>query len=586
MGKQNPHKKIKNGKRFMFIFIIISTIFLLIVVRLGYVMIKMGPKYKAIAEQQQRSEVKVNAKRGRILDRNGNELAVSSDAYQIDLDLKTLRETLKDKKMTFDDLASELASILGMKSSDVLKIMNTTLPNGLPASSAILKRQVEKSQADKVKALNVRGIILSSDTKRYYTNNNFLSNILGQVNLNGEGISGVELSYNKELAGTPGEDIYEKDTKGNQLPYGDSDYVKPVDGKDVALTIDEVIQTYVEDVAQKALTSNNAKSVSIVVMNPNNGEILGMTSKPYFNSNDNTLSKDRNVEDTFEPGSIFKVITAADALENNIGVNDGYTCNGSLKIGNSVIHCWNWDGHGYETFGDIIKNSCNVGFMELGQKIGKDKLVDFSKKVGIGQKTGIDLPGESAGILRDASKMNTVDLATMAFGQGVAVTQVQYMAAFNSIANGGTWVRPHIMKSIGHTDDNNKLVEDSKFSNYGKKNVYDSKLASTLRQYLEKVVTEGVGHNAYVDGLDIAGKTGTAQVADPKTGGYATGKYISSFAGMAPASSPKITVLISINDPSNGSYYASDTAAPFAKELFSEIFNYMSIKGEQNLLGN
>ncbi len=547
-------------------------------------MIKMGPKYKVIAEQQQRSEVKINAKRGRILDRNGNELAVNSDAYQIDLDLKTLRETLKDKKMTFSDLANELAPILGMKSDDVLKAMNTTLPNGLPTSSVVLKRQVEKSQADKVKALKIRGIILSPDTKRYYTNNDFLSSILGQVNLNGQGTSGVELSYDKELSGTPGESTYEKDTKGNQLPYGDSDYVKPVDGKDVVLTIDEVVQTYVEDTAKKALTSNNAKSVSIVVMNPNNGEILGMTSKPDFNPKDNTLYKDRNVEDTFEPGSIFKVITSACALENNIGVDDGYVCNGSLKIGNTTIHCWDWNGHGYETFGDIIKHSCNVGFMELGSKIGKDKLVDFSKKLGIGQRTGIDLPGESAGILRDPSKMNSVDLATMAFGQGVAVTQVQFMAAFNSIANSGTWIRPHIMKSIGHADDNNKLVEDRKFNDYGKRKVYDPKIAATLRQYLEKVVTEGVGKNAYVDGLDVAGKTGTAQVADSETGRYVEGKYISSFVGMAPASNPKITVLISIDSPSNGSYYASDTAAPFAKELFSEVFNYMSIKGEQNLL--
>ncbi|AYD41440.1 stage V sporulation protein D [Clostridium fermenticellae] len=576
----------KPKKRFLHIFIIISIVFLLIIARLGYIMIRMGPKYKAIAEQQQRSEVKINAKRGKILDRNGDELAVNSDAYQIDLDLKTLRETLKDEKMTFNDLSNKLAPILGMQPKDVLKIMNTTLTNGLPASSAVLKRQVDKSQADKVKALNVRGIILSADTKRYYTNDDFLSSVLGRVNLNGDGISGVELAYNKELAGTPGESTYEKDTKGNQLPYENADYVKPINGKDVVLTIDEVIQTYVEDIAQKALTSNNAEAVNVIVMNPGNGEILGMTSKPDINSKDNTLYKVRNVEDSFEPGSIFKVITSACALENNVGINDGYVCNGSLKIGNSVIHCWNWNGHGYESFGDIIKNSCNVGFMELGQKIGKDKLVDFSKKMGIGQKTGIDLPGESAGILRDVSKMNTVDLATMAFGQGVAVTQVQYMAAFNSIANGGTWVRPHIMKSIDHSDYNNKLIQDSKFNNYGKRNVYNSNLAANLRQYLEKVVTEGVGKNAYVDGLDIAGKTGTAQVANPENGGYTEGKYISSFVGMAPASNPKVTVLISIDSPSNGSYYASDTAAPFAKELFSEIFNYISIKGEQQVLQN
>lgn len=583
-------------RRIIGILILICTLFLALVGRLFYLMAVVSPKYKAIAEEQQKSELQINAKRGRILDRNENELAVSMDVYRIDLDLKSIRQTLTNNTMTSDDLANKLASILNMKPDGVNKILNTTLPNGLPASSAVLKRQVEKSQIDKIKALNIRGIIVSADTKRYYTNGNFLSSVLGYVNSDGNGVSGIELSYNKELSGTSGNMIYEKDVYNNPLPYENPEYVQPIDGKDVVLTIDETIQDYVEKAAQEALEDNKAKAVNIIVMNPKNGEILAMTSKPSLDLNNPSnissnskdvqkLWKNASVQDNFEPGSIFKVITAASALENNIGLEDTYIDDGSIKIGNIVIHCWNLDGHGKQNFVDIIKNSCNVGFVQLGLNLGKDKLIVFAQKMGFGEKTGIDLPGESSGILRNPSKTNDVDLATLAFGQGVGVTQVQYIAAFNAIANGGTWVRPHVMKDIVHFDDKNKMIVDKSYSDYGKKNVFDANLASTLRQNLIKVVTEGVAQNAFLQGLDIAGKTGTAQVADPTTGKYAPGKYMSSFAGMAPAGNPKITLLVSVDEPEGSNYYAGEVSAPVARELFEQIFNYISIKGEVNVLG-
>lgn len=584
-------KKPKLKDRFLIVAFMISLTFFLIVIRLGYIMIGMGPKYKALADDQQKSEIKINPKRGSILDRNGNELAVSAGVYEIDLDLKTLRQTLNSENLSANGLADKLAAILNMKPEQITKIFNSTLKNGLPASSAILKRQVEKAEVDKVKSLNVRGIVISSDTKRFYPNGNFLSSVLGTLNAEGTGVSGVELAYNKEMLGIPGKSSYEKDVKSNQLPYEDSQYVKPVDGKNVVLSIDETIQEYAETAAEKALKDNKAKSVSVIVMNPKNGEILAMTSKPDFDPNNpydsSKTSKDmaalwqnRSVQNTFEPGSIFKVITAACAIENNIGINDAYICNGSTKVNNVPINCWDLNGHGKESFGDIIKNSCNVGFVELGSKLGKDKLIPFVRNMGFGQKTGIDLPGEAAGILRDESKINNVDLATIAFGQGLGVTQVQYMAAFNAIANGGTWIRPHIMKQITHTDENNKTIIDREYSNFGKKTIYNESEAATLRQYLIKVVTEGVGQKAFVKDLDIAGKTGTAQIADPKTGKYATGKYMSSFAGMAPSADPKITLLVSVEEPDASNYYASEVAAPVAKDLFTEIFNYMAMKGD------
>ncbi|WML34033.1 stage V sporulation protein D [Clostridium sp. OS1-26] len=582
--------------RFIVVLIFICTVFLALVGRLFYVMVAISPKYKAIADEQQKSEIQINAKRGRILDRNANELAISVDVYRIDLDLKTIRQTLENNTMTSDELANKLAPILNMKQEGIAKILNSTLPSGLPASSAVLKREVDKSEVDKIKALNIRGIIVSPDTKRYYINGNFLSNVLGYVNSDGKGVSGVESSYNKELSGTSGNIIYEKDVKNNPLPYDNPEYVQPIDGKDVVLTVDETIQDYVEKAAQKALENNKARAVNIIVMNPKNGEILAMASKPSLDINNPSnissnskdvqkLWKNASVQDNFEPGSIFKVITAASALESDTGLNDTYIDNGSIKIGNTVIHCWNLDGHGKQNFVDIIKNSCNVGFVELGLKLGKEKLISFAQKMGFGKKTGIDLPGESSGVLRNANKTNDVDLATLAFGQGVAVTQVQYMAAFSAVANGGTWIRPHVMKDIVHFDDNNKMFIDKKYSDYGKRNVFDANLSSTLRQDLVKVVTEGVGQNAFVQGLDIAGKTGTAQVADAETGKYAPGKYMSSFAGMAPAENPKITLLVSVDQPDGSNYYAGEVSAPVARDLFSQIFNYIAIKGEENVLG-
>ncbi|GLC30801.1 stage V sporulation protein D [Clostridium omnivorum] len=599
MGKKKLTKKSAKKFKAISVCLVISCFFIGLFLRIGYLMLFKSSEYKAIAAEQQTSEIKINARRGKILDTNGMELAVSADVYRIDLDLNTLRDTLKsnEKKqkspMTMDELAPQLAQILNMKTEDVSKILNSTLKSGLPAGSAILKRRVEKPEIDKIKALKLRGIIISSDTKRFYPNDNFLSQVIGHTNVDGVGLSGVELYYNKDLTGIAGRKIYETDSKSNQLPYEESMYTKPVDGKNVVLTIDSTIQNYAEKVAQKALTDNKAKAVSIMVMDPNNGEILAMTSKPDYNLNDPSpagkssaeilnLWKNNSVQNTFEPGSIFKVITAATAIETGIGINDKYVCNGSLQVakGTNPIRCWEPAGHGTETFAQILDNSCNVGFMELGAKLGKQNLVDFTKKMGFGQKTGIDLPGEASGIVLSPDKIGPVELATFAFGQSISVTQVQYMAAFNAIANGGTWIRPHIMKEISYTDENNNNKVERKFTDFGKKTVVDKSLTDQLKLNLEEVVTKGVGLPAYIPGYRIGGKTGTAQKVNVENGTYAAGKYISSFAGMAPVDNPKISMVITVDEPDESKYYAGQTAAPAAKDLFDEIFNYLIVQGK------
>lgn len=576
-------------KRMLFSFFLLFVIFFCLVGRLSYLMIYKSSYLKKIAVGQWTSKVVIDAKRGKILDRNGKELAVSGDVYRVDLDMNTLRDTMKEKGLNEETVANELGRALNMESTQVLKILKTTLPGGLPLASAKLTRRIEKDAADRVRALNLEGVLISEDTKRYYPNNNFLAQVLGHTNSDGEGLTGVELQYNKELSGTPGVMITETDKKSKEQPYTISEYTKPIDGKDVVLTIDEQIQSFCEKAAVQAITVNKAKAATIIAMDPKTGEILGLANKPDYNPNDPWIKgmsydelqkswRNRAVSDTFEPGSIFKVFTAAASLsEGLVKEDDRFVCNGSITVGKRVIHCWKRTGHGVENFVDIIKNSCNVGFAELGRRLGAEKLISYVRKFGFGQKTGVDLPGEAKGIVKNAANVTEVDLATISFGQTNTVSPIQYLAAFNSVANNGVWLRPHILKDIAYYDTNtSKEIYDKTYNNLGEKRIIDENVAKQLRGYLEKVISEGGGKKAYIEGYHIAGKTGTAQKV---IGGvYAPQKYISSFAGMAPAEDPRITILVSIDEPDPSNYYAGQIATPIAKQLFNDIFNYMNIK--------
>lgn len=581
------NRKFIAKRRLLVVFIILAITFFGITGRMGYIMIVKGQIYRTSALKQWTSEIKVMPTRGKILDRDGNTLAVSLEAYRVDIDMNALRQSIKGE-MSIEDVAAKLAGILNVSTD---KMANMLYPKNIPVKYATIARKIDKSQADKIKALKILGIIVSSDSKRHYQNDNFLAGVLGHINSDGNGVSGVEATYNKELLGVPGKMILQKDVKNNELPYDDSQYIPAANGKDLILTIDQQIQQYAEQAAQKALTDNKAKAVTITVMNPNNGEILAMVNKPDYNPNDPNGSgktgeevvaswKNNAVQNTFEPGSIFKVITSYAGMANNV-VDDNtiFQCDGVTTVDGTPIHCWERSGHGIEHFADIIKNSCNVGFIELGQKIGKQNLYNAIKMMGFGQKTGIDLPGEATGLVRTPDKTTNVDLANNAFGQGLSVTSVEYLAAFNAVANGGTWIRPHVMKEITHSDSSNNQVADEKYTDFGSKKILDTNITSKLKQYLLQVVkdTGGVGHKAYKEGLDIAGKTGTAQKADPKTGGYADGKYMASFAGMAPVDNPQITMLVSIDEPDPAKYYAGMIAAPVAGDLYDEIFKYLAL---------
>ncbi|QGU95113.1 stage V sporulation protein D [Clostridium bovifaecis] len=595
MTKKEYRDKVIMKRRMLAVFSILLLLFFGLAIRLSYLMVIKSGKYKNIATDQWTSEVKIEARRGKIIDRNGQELAVSANVYRVDLDMNTLRQTKAKYSMSDEEIASELANSLNMDKEEVLKTLKKTLPSGLPLGSATLKRRIEKEEADKVRNIEIkehklRGVIVSPDTKRYYPNNNFLAHVLGHTRADGEGLTGVELTYDKYLAGIPGVKIAETDNKSQDLPYTISEYTKPVPGKDVMLTIDEMIQHFAEKAADQALIDNKAKAVTIMVMNPQNGEVLAMANKPDYNPNSpweegktfEELQKNwrnRAVSDTFEPGSVFKVITAAAAMEEKVVDEESYkiTCGGSITIGKRTIHCWKRTGHGTETFADILKNSCNVGFMDLGRRLGAEKLNKHIQLFGLGQKTGIDLPGEAKGIIKKTDNISETDLATISFGQTNTLTAIQYMRALNAIANGGYLIKPHVVKEIVHYDENNTRIVDVSFDNIEKekKQIEDKEVMERLRGYLEKVVSEGGGQNAFVEGYRIAGKTGTAQkVVD---GRYAPGKYIASFGGMAPAEDPKVTVFISIDEPDPSKYYAGQIAAPVAKQVFTDIFNYMAL---------
>jgi len=581
-------KRKKVSKRLLVIGILFFMIFMALVSRLGYITIINGSDYKQLALKQWTETIKVAPKRGNILGKNGSILALDADVYRVDVDLKVFRKYLVDKNIPQKKAVEILSHKLNINNNEIQKILNSKDNKGNLLQFVFMKGKVKKDVADAIKALKYNGIMISSDVERVYPNDSFLSHIIGHTTSDRNGISGVEQSYNKELAGVTGVKVVEVDRNNNELPYAKANNIQPVDGKDLTLTIDEKIQELAESVASETLTENSARSVSITIMNPKNGEILAMANAPDYNLNkpyeevgtDSEIQetwKNRAIGNLIEPGSIFKVITAAAALQNNVVTpHERFDSDGSIKVGNTILYNDNKENYGVETFSDIIKNSDNVGFVKLGQKIGKENLYKFTKEAGFGKKTNIDLPGENAGLIKDLKNINPVDLATMAYGHGIAVTQVQYIAAFNAIANGGTWIKPHVMKEISHRV-NGKKILDKQYESFGDKTITSKEKATQLRTYLERVVKEGTGKQTHIEGYHIAGKTGTANKVNNTTGGYESGKYITSFAGMAPASNPKVTLIVTIEEPNSEKYYAAQTAVPAARKLFSGLFSILNI---------
>ena len=583
--KATIKRRVVGGTIFLFL------VLLLLLLRVSYIMIFKNEEYSKMAVEQWTSDVKISAKRGKILDRNGKEIAVSGNVYRVDIDLKTVAKYNKEHNTTNEQLAKDLSKALEMDEKKVLKQLNYRLPSGAPAQSSILARRVEKDKADNVKELDIAGIMVSADTIRYYPNDDLISHVVGTTNSDGKGLTGVELIYDSVLAGKPGVRITEIAKDGYDITDTISRFTPPVDGKDVFLTIDLQIQEFIEKAAKITKEKTNADTVSIVAMDPRNGEILGMVNAPGYDLNDpyegyedfkgetngekiQKMWRNRAVSDTFEPGSIFKVITATAALEEGLVKEDDiFNCTGSLKVGDRNIRCWKRTGHGQLTFEGIVQNSCNPGFMELGQRLGAEKLTKYIKKYGFGSKSKVDLPGEASGIIKKADKITETDLATISFGQTNTVNMIQFMTAFNAIANGGNLIQPHVMKEVSYINDKGEKVIYEEFKPNIKKNIISKETSEKFRSILESVVIEGGAKRAHIEGYQIGGKTGTAQKV--KEGGGYGGGYVSSFISMVPTDDPKLTLFVSIDNPKDGAYYGGVIATPVAKMVYEDIFNYL-----------
>ena len=592
--KYKKKKKIIGYKsRLYIVSIIVFCLLGFLVLRLAWLTLVSGRALEAKANSEWQKEISVTAKRGDILDRNGSVLVSSANVYRIDFDLDSVRSHIKENDLTMDDIAVKIADVTGVEVDEVLKALNKKNSDGSDASYAPLVRGVTKAIADSADDLGIYGLIVSRDVKRYYPNGNFLASALGGINSEGTGLTGIELQYDDYLAGIAGMKIGSYDSWGNRLPFDTYKFTPAIDGSDIVTTVDENLQYIAEKIAQKGLEENDAKGVHILIMDPNNGEVLAMVNKPDYDPNnpfsgyesfdgetvnDKIQNMWRNwlVSDTFEPGSTFKTVTMIAALEKGlVSDSDTFVCNGSVKFGNTTVHCWKREGHGTQTLAEVLKNSCNVGMMEIGERLGIENLNEYIYKLGFGKTTGIDLPGEASGIVKSSDTVSAIDLATISFGQTNTVTAMQLMIAFNAIANGGDLIQPHIVKEISHEDESRNRVIDETINPTVKKDVLSDESTALLRSYLERTVTKDGPDGSFVQGYNVGGKTGTAQKVDPTTGTYSTDKYISSMIALAPVENPQITVFIAVDEPSNGAYYGGEVAAPLMKELFQEVFKYM-----------
>lgn len=590
--KNEPRNSMVTRKRIIFVLLIIFLVQAVIVGRYAWVQISWASELQKLAIEQWTSDTRIEAKRGNVLDRNGNYLALSGNVERVDVFMKDVLNAQKKNPNIKQEMAEKLAGVLNMDVVTVLAKLNKTLSNGQPLNNVSIARRIEKNVGNQIRELDLPGIVISEDTKRYYPNGTLLSHVLGTLNSDGDGRSGIELEYNDALKGIEGRSLGETDAYNREQASSLDNYIAPVDGNNVILTIDMSIQYFVEKAIEKGLKDFSAKGITCIVMNPETGEILAMANAPGYDPNnpvpgtvEEALESWKNdaVSKNFEPGSIFKVITSAAAIEENkLTESDTFACGGSYKVADRIIHCWKRTGHGTQNATQILQNSCNVGFMMVGERLGKETLYKYYDSFGLGEKTNIDLPGEENGILQDIKKVGPVELANLSFGQGISITAIQYMTALSTIANDGMMVQPHIVKAITSTDDdgNEKVIKE--FGTTNLKQVITKDTSERLRKMLEAVVSVGGAKKAYIQGYHIGGKTGTAQKVI--NGAYQYGKYISSFAAITPCNDPKFAILVAIDEPDPSNYYSGSTSVPLVREILQDIFNYMNI--EPDLSGN
>ncbi|MHB1392278.1 MAG: stage V sporulation protein D [Clostridia bacterium] len=574
--------KVTIKRRIVVVFFAFFAVYIGLIGRLAFIQIINSTEYQQKAIEQWTRDIPIQSKRGIIFDRNSKKLAISATAYEI----YVRPAMVKDK----DAVTNALSEVLAMDKVSLAQKVTAK------KDTVLIKKKVD---ADKVKLLREKelaGIIFNDDSKRFYPQSNFASYVLGFTNNDNQGQDGVELTYEKYLNGFPGRNIMMTDAHGQMLPGSDTKYYEPEDGLNLILTLDEVIQHFAEKAIENAVIENKAKRVTAIVMDPKTGDILAMTSKPDFDNNDprkipeelvdkwDTLSQKeqydalfkiwRNpaISDSYEPGSTFKVITSSAGLEENVVKPDDHFYDpGYIMVAGKRIKCWrSHNPHGDQTFAEAVKNSCNPVFVEVGQRLGKEKLYKYIRAFGFGSITNIKLPGEAGGIVRGLGGIGPVELANNSFGQGISVTPIQLITAFSAVANDGYLMEPRIAKKV--IDDEGKTVHE--FQPRTVRQVISRETAATMRQILEFAIAPTAV--SYIPGYKVAGKTGTAQKAEG--GIYVQGKFVSSFCGFAPANDPKIAVLVVIDEPGGAQHFGGVIAAPVAKSIIYDTLRYLDVK--------
>ena len=556
-------------ERIRFVFLISVIILIAIIIKVFYIQVFAYDKLSTLAESLWSRELPIKADRGKIVDRNGEVLATNITTVS----LVVVPGQIDDP----ESVAKDLSDILGTDYQDMLKHVtkSTSIERVHPEG-----RGLDFEVAEKIDALGYDGVYLLKESKRYYPYETVLSHVLGYVGIDNQGLSGLELYYDEYLTGADGAIKYFSDGKGNKLELTEV-YEAPTSGITIELTIDINLQLAIENELDNAMSKYNPEQGLILAMDPDTGEILAMASRPNFNSNNyqdystEIINRNLPIWMTYEPGSTFKIITLSAALEEQT-INlfeDTFTDTGAINVDGATIHCWKSGGHGTQTMLEVVENSCNPGFVKIGETLGVETLMSYIDAYGFGEKTGIDLNGESKGILFDVDEMGPVELATTSFGQGISVTPIQQVRAVSAAINGGKLYTPYIVGAFLEIE-TDSLIE--KVEPVVTREVISEETSSLVRYALESVVANGSGKNAYIENYRVGGKTGTAQKV--QDGSYLDGNYILSFMGFMPADDPEIVVYVAIDNPKGVTQYGGVVSAPIARNVLLSAIDILDIK--------
>ena len=549
--------------RIKIVFIVVVLLIAFIFFRIIYIQVFDYNKLNKLATSLWQRNLPITADRGRILDRNGKILATNITT--------TTLYVVPNQIINKEDTAKKLATILNSNYDDILKHLTkrTSLEKVNPEG-----RQLNSDVADKINELNIDGLYLMKEAKRYYPYGTLLSHVLGFVGIDNQGLSGLELKYDDYLTGKDGSIKYTSDGKGNRLNNLEV-YEEATNGMDIYLTIDIDIQLALEKELENASAKYNPDEALAMVMDPNTGEILAMGSNPTFDSNNykkftsEVINRNLPIWKNYEPGSTFKIITLAASIEEKtINVfEDHFHDGGSVNVEGARIKCWKAGGHGSQTFMQVVQNSCNPGFVLMGQKLGTEKLYSYVEKFGFTKKTGIDLNGESSGIMFELDKIGPVEQATISFGQGISVTPIQQVTGVSAAINGGKLYKPYVVKYITEVETNDIMYENTPTL---VRRVISEESSSLVRTVLESVVHTGTGKNAYIENYRVGGKTGTAQKA--VNGAYLSGNYITSFIGFLPADDPQVVIYIAVDNAKGVTQYGGTVHALLSENKDKPLF--------------